>query len=243
MGCSNLPTDEEKIKIGLIAPLTGEKQKLGEDLKTGAELFQRLHEDVELIIQDDKSLTPDAISAYRVLRDFNDVSIIIGPFGPTPTASIYGAMTEEDRKKSVVLGITFCTEDFSNFSNTLCSYPSLLDQGREQVTVAQQQGAKTLYYVTENSVLGQVMLGYIEDATQEQGMELIGTEMIDTVQEKTFYTYATKVIASDADAVVAGFSDTKIVSLFQNAFPDMHTNHFLTQFGKLHQPFMLQAVE
>lgn len=60
---------EEKIRVGVILPLTGPAASVTEDLQNTLLMYEEESEDIEFVIQDDKCSGKDAISAYNLLKN------------------------------------------------------------------------------------------------------------------------------------------------------------------------------
>jgi len=83
IGCSsNIPTTGgvvgvNKIKVGILIPLTGDAASYGENVKNGIELAnQELN--FELVYEDGKCNGPDAVNAIRKLIEVDKVNAVIG---------------------------------------------------------------------------------------------------------------------------------------------------------------------
>lgn len=76
----------EKIRIGVIAPLTGIAADYGAEMKAGIEAAGGT--DVEFVFEDDKCDPKEAVTAYKKLVDFDKVSLIIGPACGSPQEAI-----------------------------------------------------------------------------------------------------------------------------------------------------------
>jgi|LSQX01.2.fsa_nt_gb branched-chain amino acid transport system substrate-binding protein len=80
---------EETIKIGVIAPLTGDGARYGEAMKSGIDIaVEELNEDngfhgkkIVVIYQDDKFSPKEALNGFNYLKDVAKVPVIFGPAG------------------------------------------------------------------------------------------------------------------------------------------------------------------
>lgn len=92
-GCSS---SEDTIKIGVIAPLTGEVAVYGNATNNGIELYvEQLNaaggidgKKVELVTYDDKGDATEALNAYNKLVSADEVCAIIGPVTSGPTFGV-----------------------------------------------------------------------------------------------------------------------------------------------------------
>jgi len=89
---ANKPKDESVIKIGLIAPLTGDLSTLGDNYVNGASLalkeYQAEHPDkkIELVVEDDAYDSKKGTSAYNKLVGIDKVDAIMNLSSPTVDA-------------------------------------------------------------------------------------------------------------------------------------------------------------
>lgn len=88
---------EEKIKIGVILPLTGFLANTGIDTKNAIELAytDSNSSDIELIYEDDACDATKALTAYRKLVDIDNVDFIIGPFCGQSAMSVLGSINSD----------------------------------------------------------------------------------------------------------------------------------------------------
>ena len=90
---SNQPaSSKEPIKIGVIAPLSGEVASLGENAKNGAtlaydELSENVRQKIQLIFEDDGFQPKNTVSAFNKLVDIDGADVIIC-FASGPCSSI-----------------------------------------------------------------------------------------------------------------------------------------------------------
>ncbi len=89
----------EKVKIGVILPLTGKGADFGTQTQKGIELaLKELNKDgkkVEILYQDEKCDTKEAISAYNALK-LQDVHVFIGA-GCSPSTLAIAPLAEQDK--------------------------------------------------------------------------------------------------------------------------------------------------
>jgi len=89
---SKQPSVKEPIKIGVIAPLSGEVASLGENAKNGAtlaynELSENVRQKIQLIFEDDGFQPKNTVSAFNKLVDIDGADVIIC-FASGPCSSI-----------------------------------------------------------------------------------------------------------------------------------------------------------
>jgi ABC-type branched-subunit amino acid transport system substrate-binding protein len=90
--------NDEKVTIGVIAPLTGAMATIGVAIKNGIELAQSdrpdLFEKVRFVFEDDQYDPKQSLAAYRKLRDLDQVSVVFG-FGAV-LGTILGPLADQD---------------------------------------------------------------------------------------------------------------------------------------------------
>ena len=102
-----------------------------------------------------------------------------------------------------VLPISLCLDEFEDYENSLCSYPSLREQIKANLDFAESKGKKKLYFVTERTPQGDESERLLNEEIALRNQELVGTiRILDFTQESNFYTYVTKIKNSDADYVI-----------------------------------------
>ena len=80
---------EPKIKIGVIAPLSGPAAELGTQIKNGIEVAKKdLKSNVEFIYEDGACNATAALTAARKLTNMNNVPVVIGPLCSPPFLSV-----------------------------------------------------------------------------------------------------------------------------------------------------------
>jgi len=196
----NQPLDEE-FKIGVIFPLTGQQANFGADVVAGAQLFVDNHLDVKLFVEDDKFNPKESISAYRKLRDINEIKYFIGPFGPVGAEALYGSMSSQDKKEVIALTVSLCTNSFKDYENIMCTYPGLDRMIKNSADFIYAKGKHDVYVVTEQSATGEMLIDLFKKYAESDGINLVGIEKIDFTTETTFYTYVTKIKAKNPEVV------------------------------------------
>ncbi len=191
--------DKEQERIGIILPLSGQFAEIGKDVLDGVNLYKEQNPDVTIIMEDDGFESKKSINAYRKLRDFDKISIIVGPLGPVTINSVAGAMNNKDKEESLVIGLTLCTDEFDKYVNIFCTYPSLKFQVKEAAKTIKRYGT-TAYIITENTETGNLLLGYAESYFDQYNIQLAGKDKF-LPDETLFYTIATKAIDRNPDAI------------------------------------------
>jgi len=120
-------SDDEKIKVGVIIPLSGDLARVGLELKQGLEMSVQDLEDikVELIFEDGALDRGKALAAYRKLTSIDQVKFIIGPLGPDQTLVM---APQAMRQGVLVVAISFCDDRYLDFPNLFCLFPGNKEQ-------------------------------------------------------------------------------------------------------------------
>lgn len=91
----------ESVKVGLIAPLTGEVAVYGNAVKEAVQLYiddfnAADHPfDINLIIYDDKGNPTEAMNAYNKLVYQDDIAVLLGPVTSSPTFGVAEASVDD----------------------------------------------------------------------------------------------------------------------------------------------------
>ena len=91
----------ESVKVGLIAPLTGEVAVYGNAVKEAVQLYiddfnAADHPfDINLIIYDDKGDPTEAMNAYHTLVYQDDIAVLLGPVTSSPTFGVAEASVDD----------------------------------------------------------------------------------------------------------------------------------------------------
>lgn len=91
----------ENVKVGLIAPLTGEVAVYGNAVKEAVQLYiddfnAADHPfDINLIIYDDKGDPTEAMNAYNKLVYQDDIAVLLGPVTSSPTFGVAEASVDD----------------------------------------------------------------------------------------------------------------------------------------------------
>lgn len=92
VSCSGGVVSDEKVKVGVILPMTGKGALYGESAREGIELsamqYKEEGKDIELIFEDDEFDIKKTVSAYKKLVEVDEVDVIIGPVGSSHSLAI-----------------------------------------------------------------------------------------------------------------------------------------------------------
>lgn len=200
------PTITEPIKIGVILPLSGDLASVSEDVKKGIDLFKKNHADAEFIIENDEGENKKSVTAFKKLVDFDKLNYIFGPLGPIATEAVYGSQSNNNKKEVTIVGLSMCSDNFIDYDNMMCNYPSpyyqLLESYRYPVSV----GKNKFYIIRANDAFAESIQGMVGQVSDEIGLELLGSEIVD-VKELNFSIAALKAIKSNPEFVAILIAD------------------------------------
>ncbi len=184
VGCDN---KESEIKIGLIAPLTGDVAVYGTAVKNAVELYVNAINEaggingkkVRLIIYDDKHDAVESINAYNKLVTSDNVNAVLGPVTSTPTLAVVQAAAED---KIPILTPTATHLDVTKYGKNVfraCFIDPL--QGQSMAKFAKAQGASTvavIYNAADAYSTG--LKESFEAECAVQGLDLVAAEAYST---------------------------------------------------------------
>jgi branched-chain amino acid transport system substrate-binding protein len=179
--------DEEPIKLGVLAILSGPVGEVGQDAVRGAELaVARINDnggllggrELELVVADDQADPAIAVQAATRLVQEDGVSVILGPISSGPAI----AVSEVATRNSVPMvafnaGARELTASDSEF--VFRTYPIIQDAyaGLAQYAV-DDLGYESIGYLGWNETAGQAALEGFEEGLDETGGELAGQELV-----------------------------------------------------------------
>ncbi len=184
VGCAGNNTEEASIKVGLIAPLTGDVAVYGIAARNGAVLYvNELNEaggidgkKIDLIIYDDKGDATESVNAYNKLVTSDEVVAILGPVTSTPTIAVAQTSVSDNVP---ILTPTATHEDVTSYgNNTFRACFIDAQQGVSMATMAVESlGAKTaaIIYNTSDPYSTGLKDSFTAKA-QELGLEILATE-------------------------------------------------------------------
>lgn len=108
-------TQNKKVRIGIITPLTGQYAMYGEVNKNAAKMAEEKYgkDNVEIFVEDDEYDAKKAVSAYQKLRSANNIDavIVLG----APSIQAIKPLTDRDNIPLLGLGVTLVYEKDSVF--------------------------------------------------------------------------------------------------------------------------------
>ncbi|MES2213385.1 MAG: ABC transporter substrate-binding protein [Patescibacteria group bacterium] len=193
------PTTASSLKVGVILPLTGDLSVTGEKLHQGFQLAQaELEKDgVQFVVEDSHSKPTDAVSAASKLLNVDKVDVIIGTYSPDETIAVAPLALKAGKN---VFSFSFCSDSFKPLTNVFCGYPNADIQLDTAVPMIQKKGIKTMALIDANSDFGMQSRDVMVKKAATSGYTVVYNDLAPT-GNKDYRTFATKAVASKADAV------------------------------------------
>ncbi|HPE15383.1 MAG TPA: ABC transporter substrate-binding protein [Oscillospiraceae bacterium] len=202
---SEAPSDP--IKVGVIAPLTGDVATYGIAVRDAVKLYvDTLNSNdgiggrqVELVIYDDKGDATEATNAYNKLTTSDDVVAIIGSVTSTPTIAV--AQISATDNVPMITG-TATHPDVTSYGKNMFR-SCFLDpfQGSTMVNFAVSQGYTTAAVIYNNSDAYSTGLyeSFVASA-EENGLEIVATESYGK-GDSDFKTQLTNIASKSPDCL------------------------------------------
>lgn len=193
------PSGSTSLKVGIILPLTGDLSVTGEKIYQGVQLAQaELEKDgVTFVIEDSHSKPTDAVSAASKLLNVDKVDVIIGTYSPDETIAVAPLALKANKN---VFSFSFCSDSFKPLTNVFCGYPNADKQLDTVIPMVQKKGIKTLAIVDGNTDFGIQSRDAMVKKASQAGYTVVYNDLVPS-GSKEFRTFATKAVASKADAV------------------------------------------
>lgn len=210
---------KEPIKIGVIAPLTGDGAVYGEPARNVYQLaVDEINtaggingQPIALVIEDGKCNGKDGTNAAQKLINVDNVQVIIGGIcsGETiPSASV------AQEKKVVLFSPGASSPDLTNISPYFFrNYPSDASQGKTIAEVANGKGWKKVAFLQEQTDYALGIFKAFSARFEELGGTVLKEEAPTTTTD--FRSILTKLKAAKADAI---FVDTQTPAVSEKIF-------------------------
>lgn len=195
---------EPVVKVGFVAPLSGDQAAHGEDMRRGAELALEQAGEVlpgykiRLVALDDARNPGQAVSTAKRLAADAEVMAVVGHLNSSctkPASAIY----HEARLlhvSPVSSNPEISRQGFDTFYR-ICATDDL--QGPAGVRFATERlGAKRVFILDDLTTYGRGLANEFEKAAKQNGMEILGHEGI-TQGEKDFTAVLTKIKSKNPD--------------------------------------------
>jgi len=205
-GCGR---DDRVIKIGFVAPLTGDQAPHGEDMRNGAKLaVEHANVQGELLggyrlalveLDDQRNPTQAVVAAKRLVAD-RDVLAVVGHLNSSctmPASAIYH-QARLLQISPVSSNPQISRQGFDTFYRT-CATDDL--QGPAAALFAVRElGATRIFIIDDVTTYGRGLANELEKKLRELGAEVLGHEGI-TQGEKDFMPLLTKIKSLEPDLV------------------------------------------
>lgn len=199
---------EEKriLKIGVVAPLSGELALFGSKMMEGVELAKEKLKDepVQFFIEDSGEVTkPTIVAATQKLISVHHIDLLIGLTFEDQLSKIYPILK---RNNIPVFGAALCSEITLDFPNAACSYPSAREQLIPMFPDAKKRGIKTFSFIGEESAFAQGTLKEFSKLTKENDFKL---SSVSTIPQNSldFKSIISRALISKPDAMIVATTD------------------------------------
>jgi branched-chain amino acid transport system substrate-binding protein len=170
---------QDKVKIGLILPMTGQQASTGKEINAAVKLFMQQHGDtvagkkIEVILKDDAAV-PDNTKRLAQELIVNDKVAVIAGFRVTPAALAAAPLATEAKVVEVVMaaGTSIITERSPYIVRTSFTLP------QSAVIIADwaaKNGIKKVVSIVSDYAPGKDAEKYFVDRFKEAGGEVIDT--------------------------------------------------------------------
>jgi branched-chain amino acid transport system substrate-binding protein len=199
--------EPEKIRIGIIAPLSGDSAKYGADIKRGYDLaVKEINQDggikgrkIELIYEDDEGKPEKAVAAAQKLIQHDKVIAILGPLWSSPTLAVAPIA---EKNKVVLLSSGASSPKITNAGDYIFRNEISDAYGAaETATLFFKTGFKKIAILYINNDFGIGFRDVVKQIYQELGGEVTATEAFEQ-DEKDFRTQLLKIKESNPGAVL-----------------------------------------
>lgn len=204
------PSVADKQTIGAILPLTGPLASFGEKLQNGLLLYEKEHPDVRIIFEDDAGESKGTINSFIKLSTADNVQLIVGPFGPVSSAALHASLNEARLQDTVFVAVSMCVDEFKNYANMLCSYPSPLYQINKSFQFLSREEKQSITVMITNDAFGQSIADVFSQGAKNNGLTDQGAIFVEANSQQ-FYTEAAKAIAQKPDVIVVSAASPDVV--------------------------------
>jgi ABC-type branched-subunit amino acid transport system substrate-binding protein len=196
---------QQKTKIGIILPLSGDLSITGEKINRGVMIaVDELSKDrYDIVFEDSGSQTTGAVSAASKLLNVDDVDVIIGTYSPDETLAIAPLAAE---KGVQVFSFSFCSDSFKAHANVFCAYPGAAKQLETAMPLIEEKRIEKMALVDSNTDFGLSSRAAMKAQSARYGYDIVIDELTNN-GERDYRTIVAKVKASGADAVFSATDD------------------------------------
>ena len=173
------PLAAEPIKLGMMAPLTGDYASNGEEIKKGIELARdvlRSQGKETQIFYEDACLATQAITATRKFIDIHKINALVGSYcilGMTPTMKMY-----EDHK-IISFHTSVVTDDIVNGKDYIfTTNVNIKDEAYQMAENISKTGVKTLAVLCHVSQWGENYNRFVTEKFEQLGGKIVAVESV-----------------------------------------------------------------
>ncbi|MFY0543826.1 ABC transporter substrate-binding protein [Brevibacillus sp. H7] len=203
-------SNNESVKIGLAAPLSGSSAEYGEQFKKGAELAVKLVNDaggingkkVELDIQDDKGDPKEAANTANKFASDKSILAVVGHFNSSATlaaAPIY------NKNKMVEISPSSSSPKVTDAGEyTFRVITTDAFQAQYVADWTKEEGFKKAAIIYEQTDFGLGLSDVYSKAAKENGIEIVANEAYVAGQTKDFASILTKIKEKQPELLFIG---------------------------------------
>ncbi|MFJ7726885.1 branched-chain amino acid ABC transporter substrate-binding protein [Neobacillus sp. NPDC097160] len=197
--------DSDVIKIGVMAPTTGQSAAEGKDMVNGAELAAKHINDeggidgkkIKLVIQDDACDPQQAVTAANKLIQ-EKVSMVVGTYCSSAALPASGTFNKAGMPV-ILVGANSPQLPQQGYKNLFLINSMVLDQGKEVSEYFKKKDIKKIALVHDNSDYARDLADITKELHEKNGGKVVAFEAINP-EEKDFGALATKLKTLNPDA-------------------------------------------
>lgn len=197
--------DDNVVKIGVLAPTTGQSAAEGKDMVHGAEMAAKhINDDggldgkkIELVIQDDACDPQQAVTAANKLVQ-EKVSIVVGTYCSAAALPASGTFNKAGIP-AILVGANSSQLPAQGYENLFLINSMVVDQGAEVAKYFKEKGIKNIALVHDNSDFARDLADKTKELHEKNGGKVVAFEAINP-EEKDFGALATKLKQLKPDA-------------------------------------------
>jgi len=198
--------EAEPMKVGILAPLTGEMEIFGRKALDGIQLAldNIPQERLTYIVEDvGTGATAEVAKATSKLVSMDKVAVVIGAFYLDQTL-VAAPITE--RANVPLISLTLCSPELKKFKQVACGYPSTQEQLGALGKLVRKLNIKRVALLRENSSYGEDTERVALSVFESEGIEVAAKDSVNGT-ERDFRTLITKLIRTKPDSVFSVTAD------------------------------------
>ena len=215
---------DDKIRIGISLPLTGDFSEPGEGVQRGYEIWRDmvneegglLGRQVELIIMDDQSNADRVVSDYEALITQEEVDLVFGPFS---SRLVLASARVVDEYGMLFVEPAGASEEIfqAGYTNLFYAAPAVANDHYNYLfdyimELPEDQRPQTAAYATMDDPLAQGTAYGLKEKLEEAGIETVVDEVYPP-NTTDFSGIAAALASADADLLVGGTQYQDAVNL------------------------------